>query len=132
MMLPTEEQEQQKLVQWLRLKKIFHFAPMNENKHSFGNRTLAIRLEAKAKSMGKIKGTSDLIVMLSGKILFIELKRAKKVLKSGKLSVSHTNTSVEQLKFLQTITESFDYADGFVCYGCDSAIEYIESHLSNI
>ncbi len=131
-MLPTEEQEQQKLVQWLRLKKIFHFAVGNENKHSFSNKLLAIRLEAKAKSMGKIKGTSDLIVMLPNKILFIELKRARKVLKSGKLSVSHTNTSVEQLKFLQTITENFDYADGFVCYGAKEAIEVIESELSNV
>jgi len=126
--LPTEEQEQQKLIQWLKIKKIFHFAPMNENKQSFSNRGVAVRVEAKAKSMGKVKGTSDLVVMLPNRILFIELKRARKLLKSGKLSVSHTKVSDEQKSFLRGVN-GFDYAEGCVAYGCREAIETIEGYL---
>jgi len=115
---PLEEVEQQKLVQWLRLKKIFHFAPMNENKQSFSNRKAAFKIEAKSKSMGKINGVSDLIVMLPNKILFIELKRARKRLKSGKLSSTLSKVSNEQKSFLNAINECFNkYAYAVVCYG---------------
>jgi len=127
---PSEIVEQQKLVQWLRLKKIFHFAPMNENKQSFSNRTVALKLEAKAKSMGKMKGVSDVIVMLPNKILFIELKRARKRLKSGKQSISHTKVSDEQKSFLNSINEEFyKYSYATVCYGAKEAIEVIEDYM---
>ena len=125
---PIEAIEQQKFIKWLRLKKIFHFAPTNENQSSFTNRTVALRVAAKAKSMGKVRGVSDVVVMLPSKILFIELKRARKTLKSGKLSTSHTKVSDEKKEFLSTVTDSFDYADGKVCYGAVEAIEYVESH----
>lgn len=115
----TEEQEQKKLVQWLRLKKIFHFAPMNENKQSFTNPKVAMMIEAKAKSMGKVKGVSDLVVMLPNSILFIELKRAKKSL---------TNVSDSQNVFLSKIGQ-FCYAKGHVCYGANEAIEIIEKEM---
>ena len=128
-MMITETQEQQKLVQWLKLKKLFHFAPINENQGSFTNRRVAVIQAVKAKSMGKAKGISDIIVMLPNKILFIELKRAKKILKSGKLSTSHTKVSEEQKEFLQHIVDNFAYADAMVCYGFDEAREFIECHL---
>lgn len=115
----TEEQEQKKLVQWLRLKKIFHFAPMNENKQSFTNPKVAMMIEAKAKSMGKVKGVSDLVVMLPNSILFIELKRAKKSL---------TKVSDSQNVFLSKIGQ-FCYAKGHVCYGANEAIEIIEKEM---
>lgn len=115
----TEEQEQKKLVQWLRLKKIFHFAPMNENKQSFTNPKVAMMIEAKAKSMGKVKGVSDLVVMLPNSILFIELKRAKKRL---------TKVSDSQNVFLSKIGQ-FCYAKGHVCYGANEAIEIIEKEM---
>ena len=115
----TEEQEQKKLVQWLKLKKIFHFAPMNENKQSFTNPKVAMMIEAKAKSMGKVKGVSDLVVMLPSSILFIELKRAKKRL---------TKVSDSQNSFLSKIGQ-FCYAKGHVCYGANEAIEIIEKEL---
>lgn len=115
----TEEQEQKKLVQWLKLKKIFHFAPMNENKQSFTNPKVAMMIEAKAKSMGKVKGVSDLVVMLPSSILFIELKRAKKSL---------TKVSYSQNVFLSKIGQ-FCYAKGHVCYGANEAIEIIEKEM---
>ena len=127
---PLEEVEQQKLVQWLRLKNIFHFAPMNENKQSFSNRKAAFKIEAKSKSMGKINGVSDLIVMLPNKILFIELKRARKRLKSGKLSSTLSKVSDEQKSFLNTINEEFyKYSSAVVCYGAREAIEIVEEYI---
>jgi len=122
-----EDTEQKILVQYLRLKKIFHFSPINENQGSSTNRNVAIRVEAKAKSMGKLKGVSDLVVFMPKQILFIELKRAKKVLKSGKLSTSHTKVSDEQKSFLKRANE-FPYAKGYVCYGAEEAIKIIEAN----
>lgn len=116
----TEEQEQKKLVQWLKLKKIFHFAPMNENKQSFTNPKVAMMIEAKAKSMGKLKGVSDLVVMLPSSILFIELKRAKKSL---------SKVSDSQNTFLSKIRQ-FCYAKGHICYGASEAIEIIEKEIN--
>ena len=81
------------------------------------------------KSEGLVVGTSDIIVMLPSKILFIELKRAKKVLKSGKLSTSNTSVSEQQKEFLQHIIDNFNYADGLICYGFGEAKEFIECHL---
>jgi len=128
---PKEEVEQQKLIQWLKAKKIFHFAPMNENKQSFTSRGVALKLEAKARSMGKVKGISDVIVMLEDKILFIELKRARKTLKSGKLTISHTKVSPEQISFLNKINERFkSYAEAYICYGAEEAKDIIIGELN--
>ena len=117
--MQIEEQEQKALVQWLKLKKIFHFAPMNENKQSFTNPKVAMMIENKAKSMGKVKGVSDLIIMLPNKILFIELKRQEK---------SKTKVSDSQNAFLSKIGQ-FCYAKGYVCYGANEAIEIIEKEM---
>ena len=126
--IPLETEEQKDLIKWLKKNNIFHFAPTNENNSYKQNRKYAMIAEVKAKAMGKVKGTSDLIIMLPNKLLFIELKRKAKVLKSGKLSVSHTNTSDEQKSFLKAVN-GFGYAEGRVCYGSAEAIEYIQSFL---
>ena len=129
---PIEEVEQQKLVQWLRAKKIAHVAPMNENQSSFTDRKVTILVEAKAKSMGKQKGYPDLIIDEPNKYyhgLRIELKRARKRLKSGKTSVSHTKVSPEQKEWLQRLNNKGYYA--VVCYGAKEAIEVIEEYMEN-
>ena len=119
--MQIEEQEQKALVQWLRLKKIFHFAPMNENKQSFTNPKLAMMIGNKAKAMGKVKGVSDIIVMLPKKILFIELKRQER---------SKAKVSDSQNAFLSKIGQ-FCYAKGYVCYGAKEAIDVISKELDN-
>ncbi len=126
--IPLEEDEQKALVGWLKIANIFFFAPTNENNSHKQNRKYAMIAEVKAKAMGKVKGTSDLIVMLPNKILFIELKRKAKILKSGKLSVSHTNTSDEQKSFIKAVN-GFGYAEGRVCYGASEGIEFINSFI---
>lgn len=112
---PLESDEQKTLVQYCKAKKLFYFAPMNENKQSFSNRLAAIKIEAKSKAMGKIKGTPDLIVMLPNQILYIELKRLK-----GSV------TSAEQKMFVNRVNE-FEYASGRICKGAKEAIDFIES-----
>ena len=54
--LPTEAQEQRNLVMWLQYKKLFFFAPTNENNTYKQNKKYAMINEVKAKSMGKLKG----------------------------------------------------------------------------
>lgn len=126
--IPIESDEQKALVQWLRIKHIPHFAPINENNHSKLNRQFSVRNEAKAKAMGKMAGVSDIIVLLDKKILFIELKRKKKVLKSGGLSIAHTKASDAQYDFINMVNK-FDYAEGAICYGWVEAREFIEENM---
>jgi len=123
-----EYQAQVKFVQWLNIKKIFYFAIFNENQQSSNNKLMAIKIAQKHKMAGRIKGTSDIFVMLPNKILFIELKRPKKRLKSGKLSSSNSKVSDEQKVFLSNVNE-FSYAYGFVAYGFDEARNIIEREL---
>jgi hypothetical protein len=120
----AEADEQKSLVQWLRLKKITHFAVGNENNHSgiirqsIKNQGLAARIiamiENKAKAMGKRKGVSDLVVLLPGaKAVFIELKRRD----GGKVSV-------DQDIWRQEVTElGFE---AHICHGFDEAMAVIE------
>jgi len=128
----SETIEQQKLVQYLRVKKILHYAIPNENQSSFTNRAVAVRVEAKAKSMGKSKGVPDICIPIPNKYyhgLYIELKRARKRLKNGKTTVSHTKVSQEQEKWIQKLKEQGYYA--LVCYGAEEAIEVIEKYMEN-
>ena len=124
----TEAIEQQKLIQWLRLKKIFHYATTNENNSYKQDRKYAMIAEQKAKSQGKLKGVSDITVLLPNKILFIELKKQGKVLKNGNISHSNSKVSDEQIAFLEKVN-SFDYAIGKVCYGFDDAKNFIEENF---
>ena len=126
--IPSEAIEQQKLIQWLRLKKIFHYATTNENNSYKQDRKYAMIAEQKAKSQGKLKGVADITVLLPNKILFIELKKQGKVLKNGNISHSNSKVSDEQIAFLEKIN-SFDYAIGKVCYGFDAAKNFIEENF---
>ena len=128
MATPKEDEEQKALVEWLTAKRIMHFAPMNENKGSFANREAFYRIEAKAKKMGKINGVSDIVVFLPNKILFIELKRSKKILKNGSLSKSNSTVSDAQYDFMNKVNK-FDYAEATICYGCKEAIEFINNNV---
>jgi len=122
----SESEEQKKLVQWLRLRKIFHFSVANENQQSSTNKMMAIKIASKHKAMGRVSGTCDIFVLLPNIMLAIEMKTAPTKLKSGKLSKSRAVTSDNQKKFISDINE-FKYADSRVCYGFDEARDFIES-----
>jgi len=132
-LIPKEETEQKTLVQWLRIKKIIHIAPMNENLQSSTNKLMAVRIEAKAKSMGKSAGVPDLFIPVANKYyhgLFIELKRRAKILKSGKKSVSHTKVSDAQNEWIQSLRHQ-NY-EAVVCYGWEEAKEIIEEYMLQV
>ena len=124
----TEAQEQEILVQWLRLKKIFHFAPVLENNTHGQNRKWAMIAEVKAKKQGKVKGTSDLFVLLEDKLLIIEMKRKKKVLKNGNLSNASSKPTPEQEEFIRK-ANLCHYVNARVCYGYLEAQSFIEEYL---
>ena len=125
---PTEAEEQKLLIKWMTSKRIFFFAPTNENNTHKQNRKYAMIAEVKAKSMGKVKGTSDLFVFLPNKLLVIEMKRAKKVLKNGSLSISNSKVSDEQYMFLTNVNR-FDYVESEICYGFNEAKKFIEDNM---
>ena len=120
----TERQEQIKLHQYCKLKKLISFAvPNGGSRH---------KLEAiNLKREGVTAGVSDYIVLLPNKILFIEMKKARKRLLNGKLSESKPNVSDEQKEFLIKVNE-FGYAEGIVAQGASVAIEFIEKHLRKL
>ena len=122
--LPSEEEEQKALVRYLKKNNYFFFANVNENKQSFTNKSLAVKIEAKSKSMGKVKGVSDLCVFTENTIIFIELKKQRPVLKSGKLGKPTNDATEEQKGFIAKVN-GFKYAYGFVAFGCDECIKIL-------
>ena len=122
--LPTEEEEQKALIRYLKKNNYFFFANVNENKQSFTNKFLATKIEAKSKSMGKVKGVSDLCVFLENTIVFIELKKQRPVLKSGKLGKPTNDATAEQMEFIAKVN-GFKYAYGVVVFGCDDCIKIL-------
>ncbi len=125
--LYKEEIEQIAFVQWLKLKNIVHFAVVNENSMSSTNKGMAIKIAERSKKMGKRKGVSDLIIMLPDKILFVEMKRNKTVLKSGKLSTENL-LKQDQKEFLDVVN-GFGYAEGYCAYGFKQAKEIIDNYF---
>jgi len=125
--LYPEEIEQIRFVKWLKLKKIEHFAVVNENSMSSINRFMAIKVAERSKKMGKRKGVSDLVIMLSDKIVYMEMKKQQETLKNGKKSKKNMLDD-EQKEFLKTVN-GFSYAVGYVAYGFLAAKEIIENEL---
>ena len=123
--LPTEDMEQEELVKWLIKNNYFFFATKNENNQSFNNRLVAIKIEAKAKARGKIKGTPDLCIFTDNTIVFMELKRQKPILKSGKLGKATNDATKEQLEFLAKVND-YQYAYGCCAFGCDAAVRILK------
>jgi hypothetical protein len=124
--IPSEADEQKALVQWLRLKKITHFAVSNENQHSGVIRQfvrpaglaakIIAMIESKLQSMGKRPGVSDLVVLLPGaKAVFVEMKRRD----------GGSGESFEQAAWREEITKlGFD---AYVCCGFIEAVAVIEA-----
>lgn len=123
MLKRLEKEEQKAFVKYLALNKnvITFFAPMNENLTSFLDRKQIIFYEKFAKSMGKLNGVSDIVVVLKQKVVFVELKRSDKT--KAKISTS-------QEIFLDKINKS-NVCAGFIGYGVKDAIEKLELIIKN-
>lgn len=124
---PTEDQEQEAFVQWLRLKGYPHFRVPNETY------TRSWSQKAKNKKLGVSSGVPDLFVAVpfppphliiyeedgsesirDKKFVAVEMKRKK-----GGV------TSANQKQWIKTLNEAG--IQTVVCKGCDAAIEFIES-----
>jgi len=142
----SEHDEQVEVVKYLARKKIPFSSMPNENKlggiirkllmgffppkkaNSVTNRLMS-SVENKMKAEGKQKGYPDLIIDVANKYyhgLRIEMKQRPRTLKT-KMSIAHTKTSDEQLKWLDELNSNGYYA--VVCYGADEAIKVIEDYL---
>ena len=122
--VPLESEEQEQLVEYLKQleeqgKVITFYANVNENRTHRQIKKYAIIAEKVNKKLGKKKGVSDITIILKDKVLYIELKRAKKSL---------SRVSKEQIEFLDTINTS-NVCSGTVCYGFEEAKEYIEKFI---
>ena len=126
--IPLEADEQKELVRWLNSKSIFHYATTNENNTFKQNRKYAMIAEQKAKAQGKKKGVSDLTIFTKDKIVFLELKRQRPILKNGKLGIPKNKPSKEQIEFINNVNQ-FNYVIADVAYGCDEAINKIKEYL---
>jgi len=127
MKTPLETEEQQKLIQWLRIKKLMYWATPNGAVLK-GSKLQRVKQMSKLKKEGLVNGVSDVIVMLPNKILFIEMKRQKKKLTTGKMSSTSISVSDEQKSFLKKVN-GFDYAHGIIAYGFNEAMEFIEKEI---
>jgi len=130
-----EDVEQIAFCDWLQIQKnkgkvIEYFAIQNENKMSWAvkNKAHLFAITAKQKKMGKKRGVSDICVILKNKVLFVEMKRKAKQLKT-KQSKAGINISKEQLEFLETIKKS-DIADGKIAFGAKEAIEFVKMYIT--
>jgi len=110
----TEHEEQKTLVQYLQAQNIMYFSVPNGSVLK-GNPMQRARQMQKLKREGLVVGASDIVVMLPGKILFIEMKSKRGY------------ASNEQKEFLKKVNK-YEYAIGKVCKGCIEAIEFIREN----
>jgi len=125
-MRKEEHYEQIKVIDYLSIlqrqgKVISYFAVPNGGSR---NKLEAINL----KREGVKAGVSDLVVILKNKVLFVEMKRKPKILKSGKISYTGIKVSDNQKKFLNEIKSS-EVCEGFVAYGFDEFKNKIDNIL---
>ena len=125
-MKKIEQQEQIKFVNYLfilkRQKKIITFFAIPNG--GSRNKIEAINL----KKEGVRPGVSDMEIVLKNKVLFVEMKRPPKRLKSGKLSYAGISVSDKQKEFIECVRSS-EVCEAKVCYGFDEAREFIDSYL---
>ena len=125
-MKKIEHHEQIKLVNYLSVlerqgKIITFFAIPNGGSR---NKMEAVNL----KREGVKAGVSDMQVILKDKVLFIEMKRPPKRLKSGKLSYSGISVSDNQKEFIDRVRGS-KVCKAKVCYGFNEAREFVDDEL---
>ena len=118
--LKNEALEQANLVLWLEKNNYTYTAiPNSTYTKSF-----------KQKMMNTLTGVKPwlcdmLIVLKNWWLLFIELKRLKKVLKSWKLSTSNSSISENQQEWIDALN-NINNIQAEICYGCDESIEIIK------
>ena len=117
-LIPTETQETIALANWLRAHNYIFTKNPNETFTKFMN--------VKNKLEGVSAWVPDMMIILKrGSLLFIELKRQKKILKSWKLSSSNSKISEEQKRWIESLN-TVKNVEAQVCYWAEEAIKLIE------
>lgn len=111
-LIPTEHEECVVLVEYLKLKNIKHTHINNEMW------TNSWKQKMKAKKEGVSRGFPDYLILLPGKLLFIEMKRVK----GGKVSP-------QQKEWIEELNKIGSNVEAIVCKGADIAIDEIEKRL---
>ena len=109
---PLEDWEMKFFAGWLKRNNLKFTHVANE-------RVASVQYKKKLKTMGTSAGFPDMLVFLPSKIVFVEMKRAKKSL---------SRVSDEQKGWIDTIN-CYDYAKAKVCYGSGEAIDFIKSEI---
>lgn len=105
--IPTEDQEQEVFIQYLRLKGYDYFRVPNETY------TKSWSQKAKNKRLGVVKGIPDLFVIKDNKLIAVEMKRRK----GGR-------TTPEQKEWIEKLNNAGVKAA--VCNGHEAAINFVE------
>lgn len=87
-----------------------------------------IREAANMKKEGVRAGISDMCVILKDKVLYIEMKKQPRILKSGKLSYAGIKVSDNQKKFIEKVNLNPSIV-AKVCYGFIEAKKFIEANV---
>lgn len=121
-MIPTENQEAEVLANWLRIKQYTFTHIANE---SWLPPRVAMLASARKKRMWLSPWVPDFMIILKwGGLLFIELKRKKKVLKSWKLWASPSKVSDEQIEWIEKLNTIYNVQWVFA-YWAEEAIKII-------
>lgn len=107
MTIPTEDEEQAVVVQYMQLKGIPHWRTPNETY------TKSWKQKAKNKRLGVVAGVPDLFAIVNNKLIAIEMKRTK-----GSV------TSQAQKDWLEKLNNAG--VEGRICKGATAAIEFME------
>ena len=123
-MIPSEDIEAEILANWLRFKK-YTFTHIANQSWQYWSKNIIIMMNKK-KKMWVSKWFPDYCIILKRRsLLFIELKRQRKILKSWKLWASPSIISEEQKEWIRKLNE-IDNIWAFIAYWADEAINIIQ------
>lgn len=109
-------------------KIITFFAAINETRVKSSNPIKNKAIAFKEYAMGKRSGVSDITIILKDKVLFLEMKQPKKLLKNGTYTNSHSKQSESQIEFEKEVTRS-SVCFYEVGYGFSNAKEIIGEYI---
>jgi len=120
--IPIESVEQEMLATWLDFNKYTFSAIRNESDtHSF------YKWKIRKRSWCRPWIPDFVIILKKWALLFIELKRKRKILKSWKLWASPSVVSEEQKQWKEKLNELENVACE-ICYWSDEAIKTINNY----
>lgn len=127
---PVEKKEWLALAKHLRKNGYFFTHIANESGlrgSSYGNIFVMLSQKNK-KAQGTSKGFPDYVVLCKNRqgIVFIELKRQRMILASGKVWRSPSKVSDEQKAWVEALSHCWDNIMAEIAYWADDAVRIIE------